>query len=70
MQKKAEFSKFFVLNAKFLEVSYQSLLVAEVPNWYFGSWVTTRAELNEILQYMSASEHIPKILAINSVGRR
>jgi hypothetical protein len=25
-------------------------LVAEVPNRYFGSRVTTRAELNEILQ--------------------
>jgi transposase len=26
-------------------------LVAEVPNRHFGSRVTTRAELNEILQY-------------------
>jgi hypothetical protein len=32
-------------------VSRQTLLVAEVPNWYFGSRVTTRAELNEIAQY-------------------
>ncbi|KAJ7845117.1 hypothetical protein B0H14DRAFT_2775130 [Mycena olivaceomarginata] len=29
----------------------QNSLVAEVPNQYFGSRVTTRAELNEILQY-------------------
>jgi hypothetical protein len=50
VQKKAEFSKFFVLNAEFLEVSHQNLLVAEVPNRYFGSQVTTRAELNEIVQ--------------------
>jgi hypothetical protein len=49
--KKAEFSKFFVLNAKFLEASCQTLLVAEVPNRYFGSQVTTHAELNEIVQY-------------------
>jgi hypothetical protein len=47
--KKPEFSKFFGLNAKFLEVSRQNLLVAEVPNRYFGSRVTTRAELNEII---------------------
>jgi hypothetical protein len=48
--KKAEFSKFFVLNAKFLEVSRQNLLVAELLNWYFGSRVTTHAQLNEIVQ--------------------
>jgi hypothetical protein len=38
VQKKAQFSK------------YQNLLVAEVPNRYFESRVTTRAELNEIVQ--------------------
>jgi hypothetical protein len=49
--KKGEFSKILVLNAEFLEVSRQTLLVADVPNRYFGSQVTTRAELNEIAQY-------------------
>jgi hypothetical protein len=49
--KKAEFTKIFILNAEFLEVSRQTSLVAEVPNRYFGSRVTTRAELNEIAQY-------------------
>jgi hypothetical protein len=39
------------LNAEFLEVSRQTSLVAEVPNRYFGSRVTTRAELNDIVQY-------------------
>jgi hypothetical protein len=48
---KAEFSKNFVWNAEFLEVSRQTLLVAEVPNRYFGSRVIIRAELNEIAQY-------------------
>jgi hypothetical protein len=51
--KQAEFSKKIVLNAKFLEVSRQNLLVAKVLNWYFGSRVTTRAKLNEIEQYPS-----------------
>jgi transposase len=55
--KKAEFSKFFVLNAEFWEVSCQNWLGAEVPNRYFGSRVTTRAELNEIEQYLTA---VPK----------
>jgi hypothetical protein len=49
--KKAEFSKNSVFNAEFLEVSHQTSLVAEVPNRYFGSRVTTHAELNEIAQY-------------------
>jgi hypothetical protein len=57
--KKAEFSKNFVLNAKFLEVSHQTSLVAKVPNRYFGSRVTTCAELNEIAQY-SVSERACK----------
>jgi hypothetical protein len=43
--------KISVLNAEFLDVSHQTLLVAKVPNRYFASWVTTRAELNEIAQY-------------------
>jgi hypothetical protein len=43
------------LNAEFLEVSRQTLLVAEVPNRYFGSRVTTRAELNEIAQYCGSA---------------
>jgi hypothetical protein len=30
-------------------------LVAEVLNWYFGPWVTTHAELNEIAQYLVCS---------------
>jgi hypothetical protein len=47
--KKAEFTKIFVLNAEFLEVSCQTLLVAEVPNRYFG------AELSEIAQYWGFS---------------
>jgi hypothetical protein len=34
-------------------VSHQTSLVAEVPNRYFGSRVTTRAELNEIAQYFN-----------------
>jgi hypothetical protein len=49
-----EFSKFFILNAEFWEVSRQNWLGAEVPNRYFGSRVTTRAELNEIEQYINA----------------
>jgi hypothetical protein len=53
--KKGEFSKISALNAEFLEVSRQTWLVAEVPNRYFGSRVTTRAELNEIAQYLSAA---------------
>jgi hypothetical protein len=47
----AEFSKLFVLNAESLEVSHQNLWFAEAPNRYFGSRVTTCAELNEIVQY-------------------
>jgi hypothetical protein len=50
VQKNAKFSKILVLNAEFLDVSRQTSLVAEVPNWYFGSRVTTHAELNEIAQ--------------------
>jgi hypothetical protein len=34
-------------------VSRQTSLVAEVPNRYFGSRVTSRAELNEIAQYFT-----------------
>jgi hypothetical protein len=51
VQRRQNFRIFFVLNAEFLEVSCQNSLVAEVLNRYFGSRVTTRAELNEILQY-------------------
>jgi hypothetical protein len=49
--KKSRIFEIFVLNAEFLEVSRQNLLVAEVPNRYFESQVTTRAKLNELLQY-------------------
>jgi hypothetical protein len=51
VQKKGEFSKIFSLYTEFLEVSRQTSLVAEVPNRFFGSRVTTRAELNKIAQY-------------------
>jgi hypothetical protein len=37
------------LNPEFLKVSRQNLLVAKVPNQYFGSRVTTCAELNEMM---------------------
>jgi hypothetical protein len=37
-------------------VSRQTSLVAEVPNRYFGSRVTTRAELNEIAQYLNCAD--------------
>jgi hypothetical protein len=40
-------------------VSRQNSLVAEVPNWYFGSRVTTRAELNEIAQYIVIISSLP-----------
>jgi hypothetical protein len=53
MQKRQNFQKKIVLNAEFLEVSHKTSLVAKVPNWYFGSRVTTHAKLNEIVQYFS-----------------
>jgi hypothetical protein len=54
-----------------LEVSRQNSLVAEVPNRYFGSRVTTRAELNEILQYTPLfSRFHPYFRAQNARVRR
>jgi hypothetical protein len=63
--KKAEFSKIFILNAKFLEVSRQNLLGAEVPNRYFGSRVPTHAELNEIVQYLNIG--FPPVTSIAAI---
>jgi hypothetical protein len=57
----------FGLNAKFLEVSHQNSLVAEVPNWYFGSRVTTRAELNEIDKLCSIPQSSTAISSILEV---
>jgi hypothetical protein len=51
VQKRENFRKFSSCMPNFLEVSRRTLLVAEVPNRYFGSRVTTCAELNEIAQY-------------------
>jgi hypothetical protein len=48
---KTQKAKIFDSTSKISLVSRQILAVVEMSNWFFGSRVTPRVDLNEILQY-------------------
>jgi hypothetical protein len=58
--KKGRIFVFFRLECRIFGGVTPKFIGCRMPNRYFGSRVTTRAELNEILQYLRAPRHYPE----------